>query len=162
MKCLECENGVMKQQKITDVVTINGGVELKIKGVPVLRCSKCGDVLMDSMAIARTKHLALEALVSHYAKTLEIPGKVAHWMRDAIGLTVVDLAKKSKLSSSALSKAAERNTILDRFAAMTLLCLVVDHITGTKKASGILESTQHLEKLVNQRDARTVELSLSA
>jgi len=159
---MECGNGVMKRVKTTDVITIDGGVELKIKSVPVLKCSKCGDVLMDSVAIARTKHLALEALVSHYAKTFEVPGKIAHWMRDAIGLTIVELAKKSRLSPSTLSKAAERNTIIDRFAAMTLLCLVVDHITGTKKASMSLESTQHLEKFVNQKDVREVELSLSA
>jgi len=62
MKCMECGNGVMKRVKTTDVITIDGGVELKIKSVPVLKCSKCGDVLMDSVAIARTKHLALEAL----------------------------------------------------------------------------------------------------
>ena len=106
--------------------------------------------------------MALEALVSHYAKTLDVPGKVANWMREAIGLTIVELAKKSGLSPSALSKASERNTTLDRFAAMTLLCLVVDYVTGTKKASAILESAHHLEKLVNPEDVRDVELSLSA
>ena len=59
-----------------------------------MKCLKYGDILMDSMAIARSKYMALEALVNHYAKSLEVPGKVANWMREAIGLTLVELAKK--------------------------------------------------------------------
>lgn len=149
MKCMECGKSDYRSQTISDEVELDGGPTVKVKALSALVCPKCGDVTMDAATSARRTQLVLAALVRVYGGSFQIPGKVAKWMRSAIDLSAVELAKEAGVDPSAFSQAAQRNSIIDRYAAFVLLCRAADYISGSKRGRDLLKATHELDKFVN-------------
>ncbi len=160
MKCMGCEKAEYVSRKITDTIELDGGPTVKVKKLAALVCPKCEDVLMDAAASARRTQLILAALIHFYGGSLQIPGKVAKWMRNAIDLSAAEWAKETGgLDPSAFSQAAQRNSVIDRYAAFVLLCRVSDYISGSKSGGALLKSTHELEKLLAPELLAAVEVA---
>ena len=161
MKCSNCNKGILARKTIEEIVEIEGGPTLKVKGIKVLQCPKCGDVLKDMVVSAEQTKRILSGLVKYYAPQPEkLPGKVAQWMRKAIGLTVNELAVfAGGLDPSTFSRAAQRNSCLDHFAAIALLALTIDFVTGSKIGRAKLREMRELDQLLDPKVANSVQVA---
>lgn len=159
MKCLECGKTNYVQDHITDEIQIDGGPTLRIKGIDAQVCPKCGDVLMDAVSSAKRTQAALAALVQHYSSNFEIPGKVAKWMRKSIDLSATDWATAASMDASSFSQAAQRNSTVDRYAALILLARTADFVSGSKRAEQLIQRTHELEKFMNPELLSLVEVA---
>ena len=161
MKCLNCNKGTLVRKTINEVVEIEGGPTVKVKGIEVLQCPKCGDVLKDMVVSAEQTKRILSGLVKYYAAQPEkLPGKVAHWMRKAIGLTVSELAELAGgLDPSTFSRAAQRNSNLDHFAAIVLLALTIDFVTGRTIGRTKVREMRELDQLLDPEVVNLVQVA---
>lgn len=161
MKCLNCNKGTLVQKVITEIVEIDGGPTLKVKGVKVLQCPKCGDLLKDMVVSAEQTKRVLSGLVKFYSPQAEkLPGKVAQWIRKAIGLTVNEFAELAGgLDPSTFSRAAKRNSCIDHFAAVTLLALTIDFVTGKTVGRSKLKEMQELDQLLDPAIVNSVQVA---
>ena len=160
MKCMGCGKANYVQKQITDEVDLDGGPQVKIKGVNALVCPQCGDILMDAATSARRTQSVLAALIQEYSPSLQIPGKVAKWIRKSIDLSATQWAEQAGgIDPSAFSQAAQRNSTIDRYAAFVLLARASDFLSGTHRAGELIQATHELEKYLNPELLKHVEVA---
>jgi hypothetical protein len=101
----------------------------------------------------------LSGLVKYYGPQSEkLPGKVAQWIRKAIGLTVNELGELAGgLDPSTFSRAAQRNSCIDHFAAIALLALTIDFVTGRTIGRAKLREMQELDQLLDPAIVNSVQ-----
>lgn len=155
MKCLECKKGRMAEKTISETIEIEGAPAFEIEGVQILECNHCHDVLVDTVnAEARTKKI-IAKLVQYYAPRMsEVPGKVAQRMRSALGLSQAELAAAvGGIDPSAFAHAAARNTAIDHYAALVLLSLSADYVTGGTDGRKLIERTKKVNQILDKKIA---------
>lgn len=160
MKCLKCKKTNYVTKKIEDSVELDGGPTVVVSGIQCLVCPKCGDVLMDASTSAKRTQLVLAALVQAYSENLQIPGRVAKWMRKAINLSATEWAKEAGgIDPSAFSQAAIRNTSVDRYSSLILLCKTVAFISGSPKAEHLIQETHQVASLIDEKLLKAVKIA---
>ena len=152
MKCDNCKEGRMIQKAINEAVEIPGAPTFEVKGVQVLECSNCHDVLIDTAAAEERTKLILRTLVQYYGpRQFEVPGKVAQWMRNAIGLSQNELANEVEgIDPSAFGHAAARNSPIDHYAAFVLIYLSADFVTGGTDGRKLIEKTKKPNQILGK------------
>jgi YgiT-type zinc finger domain-containing protein len=159
MKCLNCKSGKYVPKKIDDAVKIEGGPTVVVKGVRCQICSKCDDTLMDAATTTKRTQFVLAALVQMYSGDLQIPGKVAKWMRKSIDLSATEWAKTVGVDPSTFSQSAQRNTMVDRYSSFVLLCKAVSYISGSPHGEYLIRETHQIAKLIDERILKCVKIA---
>ena len=161
MKCLNCKKAEMKKVVINDEVVIDGGPTFRVKGITVLRCPKCEDILMDSVTSAERTRRVLSGLIRVYSPQSEkLPGKVALWMRKTMGLSIAEFAKMAGgMDPSTFTYAAQRNSPIDHYAAIVLLARATDFVTGGQAGSSKLRELQELDQLLDPETVDSVQVA---
>ena len=161
MKCQNCKKGTMAAKAIDEVVEIEGGPTFKIQGLKVLECPKCGDALKDMVVSAEQNKKVLSGLIKFYAPQAEkLPGKVAQWIRKSIGLSVQEFAELAGgMDASTFTRAAQRNSSIDHFAALALLALATDFVTGGHGGMTRLQEIRELDQLLDPKFANAVQVA---
>lgn len=136
---------------ITDEIDIEGGPNLQLKKVPVLKCDHCQDILMDGFTVSETRQRALAALIYHFSNKLEINGKTADWMRKAASLTIKQLTTRARTQIDTFRTSVLNNTLVDRFTTYTLLCLASDSLTGCDRGANLLRLTRIFDPAVDNK-----------
>lgn len=160
MKCVNCGKAEMKKQVIDDTVEIPGGPVVRVKGLKVFQCPACDDILMDSVTSAEQTKRVLSGLVAHYSsRSNQLPGKVLQWIRKAIGISLSDFAKLAGgMNPSAFTHAATRNSPVDHYAAILLLALTTDFITGSRAGTKHLEEIQEFGRYIDKKTIESVDV----
>lgn len=157
---MECGKANYVREKIVDELELEGGPTFKIKSIDAQVCPKCGDILMDAATSAKKTQAVLAALVHQYGSSLQIPGKVAKWIRNSIDLSATEWAiLAGGVDPSTFSQAVQRNSPIDRYSSFVLLAKVSDFLNGTKKAEKLVQQTHELEKLLNPELLDLVEVA---
>lgn len=163
MKCPFCSTGTMKQQNTTETVHIPGGPSVEVTGLSAFVCESCQEQTLDLAVAAARRQKVLGALISHY-EGQKISGRVAHFMRLEMGMSVESLGKKLGKSHSTLSRANLRETVLDGYASEQLLAIVTDFINGNSVATERLRHARLFHELLSDRvtgNVRIITLSKS-
>ena len=156
-KQVKIGNDVYKEEMIEDFVEIDGGPRLKIKGLKVLRCKETDDILMDMATGIQRDQKVIAWLLKRYSD-LKIPGKIGNHIRRLVGVTASEWADLAGIDPSALSHAAQRNSILDRYSAFVLVCLAMDFVTGGKQGRALIEKTKKIGEEFEMAEAEAVEV----
>jgi len=158
VKQMKIGNDLYKEEIIEDIVEIDGGPRLKIKELKVLRCHETNDILMDMATGIQRDQKVIAWLLKKYSD-LKIPGKIGNHIRKLIGITASEWAELAGIDPSALSHAAQRNSILDKYAAFVLACLAMDFTTGGKQGRLLIEKTQKIGEEVETSESEAVEVA---
>ncbi len=155
MKCHCCNKGRMIEKMVSEKVELEGAPGFQIDGLQVLECDKCHDILVDSVtARERTKKI-LRKLIQYYSPRMtKVPGKVAHWMRHALGLSQSELASAvGGIDPSTFAHAAARNSTIDHYAAFVLLSLCADFVTEGSEGRKLIDKTKKVDKILERKAA---------
>ena len=152
MNCHVCDSGQMVAKTVSETVEFDGAPAIEIQGVRQLECDHCHDLQIDTVASRERTKKILTKLVQLYSPRIsEIPGKVAHLMRHAVGLSQNELAAEvGGIDPSAFAHAAARNTHIDRYSAFVLLSLCADFVTGKSEGRKLVEETKSVDKILEQ------------
>jgi YgiT-type zinc finger domain-containing protein len=155
MKCPVCKKGRMVEKTVSEMIEIDGAPSFKVEDIHVLECGKCRELLVDSISAKEKTRLTVQKLIQYYAPRMrELPGKVAYWMRHALGLSQSELAEQvGGIDPSTFAHAAARNTFLDQYSAFVLLSLSADFVTGGSDGRKLIERTKKVNQIVEKRAA---------
>lgn len=163
MKCNQCESGRRINKLLNEPIEIPGGPTLLVRGVEGYECEACGDIIL-KLSVAKEVHRrALAALVVHYFEHPDqLRGKVANWIRTTIGMTVPELITKiGDKDPETYFKRVQRNSKLDRYAALVLLALATDFLRGDHAAMKQIDALSSLSSLVQKDTTQNVDLDFS-
>ncbi len=148
MKCTQCKKSEMKKAIIDTIVEIPSGPTLKIKKISTYVCPKCGDEMVDMLTAAQINKQALSQLISKHNSGSNLNGKTARWIYKTIRFNASEWENFGIYSYDAFMKAVQRNSTIDRLAALVLLAKAVDYVTGTLAASSRIHEVLNLDKLL--------------
>lgn len=146
MREVKIGDQVYREKQITDEVQIPGGPLLRISGVTVLINDETGEELMDALSGRKRDQKIIQYLLERYGNQ-KVPGKVADFWRKLISLKLSEWAELSDVDASALSHAATRNSLVDRFACYVLRQLSIDFLTGSNQGRKTVEEAKKAPKI---------------
>lgn len=132
---------VYRETTIADEVEVPGGPTLKISGLKAHICHETGDILMDGATLTQRDQGVVIFLIRKYSN-LELPGNIADFIRRLIHLKFSDWAQLAKLDQSTLSRAVTKENCIDHYAALVLVSLAADFVTGGRAGRNFIESSQ--------------------
>ncbi len=132
---------VYHETTIEDEVEVPGGSTLKVIGLKAHVCDETGDILMDAVTLTRRDQGVVAFLIRRYSN-LELPGNIADFVRRLIHLKFSDWAVLAKLDQSTLSRAVTKENYIDHYAALVLVSLAADFVTGGRAGRSFIESSQ--------------------
>ena len=134
---------VYHETTIEDEVEVPGGPILRIKRLKAHVCQETGDILMDGATLMRRDQGVVAYLIRKYSN-LELPGNIADFIRRMIHLKFSEWADLAKLDQSTLSRAVTKTNVIDHYAALVLVSLAADFITGGKSGRNFIENTKRV------------------
>jgi hypothetical protein len=126
---------------LSDEVEVPGGLTLKVDGLKAHICHETGEILMDAATLTKRDQGVVAFLIRRYSN-LELPGNRADFIRRLIHLKFSDWAELAKLDQSTLSRAVTKENYIDHYAALVLVSLAADFVTGGRAGRNFIESSQ--------------------
>lgn len=157
MKCTFCKEGSLKKRKVTEIINIPGGPDIKILDVEKILCDKCEEEWISGEASDDRIKKVLSALVSHY-QDHRLQGKAANYIRKAINLSLGELSKNIDKDPSTFSQAVKRNSEIDTFTKIYLLTQAVDFINGNQKATKKLMAAIKVDQNLDSEMLDNIEI----
>ena len=145
-KCPSCESGNLNSKRVSQYLKFDGVPEFKLDGVLAEVCDKCGEEYVSATELEKRDLEFLKMVWDYYQNNSgSLPGKAALWMRKMIGKTAREWAKESGCQESTISHATQRNSEMDRFAAIVLLLWVKDFISQGSVGQQTIDNLNNLE-----------------
>jgi putative zinc finger/helix-turn-helix YgiT family protein len=123
-RCPACRQGSLKASHAADELTVGGHQFLG--SVPARKCSRCGEIFFDPVGLRAFELAVASVLASHGARS----GETFRFMRKALGMKAVDLAKLLDATPETLSRWEKGKLKVDRRAFTILASLVKDKVDG--------------------------------
>ena len=158
MNEIKIGNHIYQETTVENEVEVPGGPTLIVRGLKAHVCAETGDELMDAATLVKRDQSVIVFLIRKYSN-LELPGIVANYIRRLLSLKLSDWAKLAKLDQSTLSRAVSKINLIDHYAALVLMSLAADFVTGGKQGRHFIETTQKMGSDISVPDLETVEVA---
>jgi hypothetical protein len=149
---------IYHETTVENEIQVPGGPTLIVRGLKAHICTETGDELMDAATLVKRDQSVVVFLIRKYSN-LELPGTVANYVRRLMGLKLSDWATLAKLDQSTLSRAVSKENVIDHYAALVLMSLAADFVTGGKQGRHFIETIQNMGSDISVPNLEAVEVA---
>ena len=136
-RCPACRRGTLKASHAADELNVGGHQFLG--SVPARKCNRCGEIFFDPVGLRAFELAVASVFASHGARS----GETFRFMRKALGLKAVELAKLLDARPETLSRWETGKLKVDRRAFTILGSLVRDQVAGKTTTLETIIATRH-------------------
>lgn len=158
MNKIKIGKDIYHETTVENEIDVPGGHTLIVRGLKAHVCPETGDELIDAATLIKRDQSVVVFLIRKYSN-LELPGTVASYIRRLMGLKLSDWATLAKLDQSTLSRAVSKENFIDHYAALVLVSLASDFVTGGKQGRHFIESTQKVGSDISVPELEAVEVA---